>query len=324
MEKSEKSIHIAKVRTSNIEYVNDSALVVKKLCDEESSPKILIKIKVPKVRFETRPERSYQVSDSPMRPLVKILQPMSLNDEISISASRTRKGYKTPKPQHIASLSNEKKIKRIQKNYIYMKGTNTSENLPKIKKKIQTLKKPHENSSVYFELLGFVIKKHLDYEPLYKKIDTEGKGYFDKHDLMNFFYINSVNCDIEETVQSVFTLGQYINLEQDIKKRTFFAMCSVNDNDSLEENKLFSRENLGKLSENIGEMRMVFKEFTKGFYVSRNNLLDLCRRYPEESVIKAAEIVASEQIDFSRFLICLPFFMWARACSDIDLKTLHK
>lgn len=316
--------NFSQIKPHNIDLSSENSYMsVQKIKHVNYGSKISIKIKMPKIRLDNSNFQIRLASESPVKRFVKVIQPRSLNDEVDIVYQTTSKRIfndkLVPRQSPPVIKLKEKRLKKLEK---LTKNTNTSENLPKVNKFPPLTKKLIDDNNIYFELLGFFIKKHLDYNPLYKRIDTECKGYFDKHDLVNFLYISSANCDIEETVERIFSLAQGICPDNDIKKRTFFAMCSSIEYDTLEDYKLIIGDNLLKLIDRVGQLKKVFREFTKGICISRKAVVSMCSRLLDRPTMRAIDLVASEQIDFPRFLTCLPFFMWLRCSTDSLLESL--
>ena len=96
-------------------------------------------------------------------------------------------------------------------------------------------------------------------------------------------------------------------------KRVFFALCSAIKYDKPEDPKLLVGENLVKLEKRVLRFFAIFKTFTQGLLIPRKDIISACNGLKDEASIKAIELVVSEQIDFARFLTCLPFFLWIKA-----------
>ena len=279
----------------------------------EYSNKKSLKVKVPKVRFDLhRSPNVRAVSDSPLKNHIQILHPTMINYSCLIHNTTTeQKSLKKLTPL-------KKKIKTVHLPIQILPKEKQEKLLAKPKHFLPAIKKPtvseplpiQPENSIYFELLGFFIKKHLDYNKLYLKIDCEHKGWIDSHDLTNYFYINEINCNIEETINSIFEIASMISIDIKILKRSFFAMCSAIEYDAPDDPKLLVGENLKKLHGRIYNFRQIFKGIATEYFISHKDILQACSQYRDNSTRKAIELVLSEAVDFARFLTCLPFFMW--------------
>lgn len=319
MEKQFNSIHrraISQLKPHNLEQ--DDFIHIHRFKPMECSNKISINIKVPKVRLDTRNlKKPKQNSQSPLKNLVKLIKQPSSPKDFSLPPTIYKKNSvsKTEKPKDYLKLI-VFPGKGMEKTIMSTKKIGTQDNLPPISR--QKVQKEGSNSvshSIYFELLAFFIKKYLDYGPIYKKIDTEKKGFIDKYDIKNYFYSVSANCNIEELAENLLFLGKIINNEPVMAKNTFLALCSAVEYDVPFTFRSFIGENAEKLNSRILNLNTIFKEFADKNIINRKYLLSLCGQ-PDRETKKALDLVTSEQIDFSRFLICLPFFMWLQVITS--------
>lgn len=304
---------ISQLRPHNLE--KDDFIHIQKIKKIEYTNKISIKVKMPKVHLDTKgPKKPLHLSQSPLKNLVKLIkQPNNLTDQSIPPTIYSKKSIsKIQKPHDCIKLivfpGN-----LMEKSKIHRKNVSTQESLPLLtKKNAKNAEKNSDSHSIYFELLAFFIKKHLDYGPIYKKIDQEKKGFIDKYDIKNYFYSVSANCNIEELADSLLAMAKCISNEPVISKNTFFALCSSIEYDVPFSHKTFIGPNAEKLSSRVLYLKSIFQEFTDEDQIKKSDLANFCGILDKDTK-KALDLITTEQVDFSRFLICLPFFMWLRA-----------
>ena len=328
MDKRFNALHrraISQLRPHNLDLDQDEFIHIRRFKPLESSNKISLKVKMPKIRLDTRNlKKPKQLSQSPLKNLVKLIrQPSSPKDfpllPTIYKKQRDSVSKKNEKPKDWVKLIvfPGKGIERPPASP--RKKTCSPENLlPAISKpKGQKQGQGSVSHSIYFELLAFFIKKHLDYGPIYKKIDTEKKGFIDKYDIKNYFYSVSANCNIEELACNLLKLGKTINNEQVMPKSTFLALCSAIEDDLPLTYRTFQGQSYEKLSSRLISLKEVFKGLTNKNSINKKDLASLLKD-PDKETQKALDLVTSEQLDFSRFLICLPFFMWLQVTTSTD------
>lgn len=321
MEKKYKYVHkraISQIKPHGIEH--EDLLFIQKFKPIEYNSKVAINVKMPKVRMDFKlPKKVRQFSESPLKNLVKIVK----NTKSPEDTITTPQIYLTKKSsQKFEPKKESMKLVLFSGDFInkpkfLMKDTSTQENLPRItRQKLPKLEKTPNSHGIYFELLGFFIKKHLDYSPAYKRIDTDNKGFIDRYDMKNYFYLNSLSCNVEEVVENIFILCNSISADSIIMKKTFFGLCSSFEYDFPFSYRCFVGENFLNLKSRIHDLKHLFGEFTSTQVISKEDLESVCMHLEDHGADKALELVTTECVDFPRFLVCLPFFMWLKAVTD--------
>ena len=156
--------------------LENNFISIKKFNPIEYSNKISLKIKVPKVTFDKKNlEKQRFYSDSPLRNLVKLVHPKSINDTMALSKLSKKSLLNfSPVKKKLVHLALPEKVIKINK---FIKETPSKpEFLPPLKTTFGKKLKTDDKNTIYFELLGFFIKKRLDYNQIYKEIDGENKG----------------------------------------------------------------------------------------------------------------------------------------------------
>lgn len=286
---------------------------VSRLSPTEAVNKTSLKIRMPKVKFERKNLAKVEIqSNSPLRNHITLLHP-----ELKQDSTRIYEGFPSQRPaQRLPPIKDRIKVIEIPLKHAKSPQPGPSNQirtlLPTLKKKSKKKSQNPIENSIYFELLGFFIKKHLDYNKLYAKIDSENKGWIDPHDFTNYFYMNEINCNIQSTVNSIFSIVNYLTTGAKVTKRVFFALCSAFEYDIPEDPKVLTGESLVRLQSRVQNFSFTFKEYAVNGFILKNDIFQVCNEVLSGSVVKSIELVFSEPVDFARFLTCLPFFMWVR------------
>lgn len=302
---------ISQLRTQNLD--KDDFIHIQRIRQIEYTNKISINVKMPKVHLDNKgPKKKVHLSQSPLKNLVRLIKQPSTDQSVPPTIYSKKSISRIHKPKDYIKLvvfpGN-----LIEKPKFHRKNVATQDSLPLISKKsAKDISKTQDSHSIYFELLAFFIKKHLDYGPIYKKIDLEKKGFIDKYDIKNYFYSVSANCNIEDLADTMLALAKSISNEPVISKNTFFALCSSIECDVPFSHRTFTSPNSEKLSSRLTYLKSIFEEFTDEDLIKKSDLATFCGILDKETK-KALDLITTEQVDFSRFLICLPFFMWLRA-----------
>jgi hypothetical protein len=305
---------ISQLKPSFIEH--QDLLSIQKFKPIEYNSKVSINIKMPKVKLDIKiPKKTRQLSESPLRHLVKLVKKPEKVEVIAtpqISMKKSSKKFEQPRESIKLII-----FPGVEKQKIRMKDCSTQENLPRLNRtKLPKLTRNLNSHGIYFELLGFFIKKHLDYNPVFKKIDLENKGFIDRFDAKNYFYMNSSSYYVDDIVENLFTIAGFVARDSVIVKKTFLGICSAIEYDFPFSYRNFAGENFSKLKIRVLELRELFQEFTVSEFISCEDLDSFCRHLEDHGADKALELVKTEVIDFPRFLVCLPFFMWLKAVID--------
>lgn len=286
---------------------------VKKLTRIDHPNKFSLKIKMPIVKLDKKPPVKINLAPiSPLKSTAKLIQLKLLDKTMSLEHQKKKYTIKNFTPfndrnKYSVEIPNNHQPYR-QNTYRLLPALNKVQNTPKIPNK----------SNIYFELLVFFIKKHVDYSHIYNSIDCNHKGWIEKPDLYKYLYINNINCNIEETVNEIYDISNLINpFHSKIYKKTFFAMCSAIKHDKPEDPKLFSTKSLKKLKKRIISIHKIFKTFTDSDTIQSQLIIQTFSEFTDDATTKSLQLIISEPVDFNRFLICLPFFMWMKSVAGL-------
>ena len=192
------------------------------------------------------------------------------------------------------------------------------ENIPEITIKSPTQKKSSDcnsfDSTMYEYLLEFCSRVKKKYEGIYVMIDRMKRGYFDIDDVIDYFIMKEIENTqkVYDTIKihakEVFQIFMMVSDSKKVHKTHFLAFCSVFEHNKGECLELSDSKAILILRGQILELKKLFECFTNQKTIDIRSLLAEINF--KDRITKCRVFVESDKITFSRFLRCLPFFVW--------------
>lgn len=189
-------------------------------------------------------------------------------------------------------------------------------NIPEltIKSELKADNEKTVDQTLLTHLNKFTNEVHSKYSEVFGEIDRINKGFFDIDDIIDYFVMKNLekqNKNYERIRIEAGELQKTFELVSGSKVtnlKIFYAFCSVFEYNQGKDFDLTNREFVHRIRNWLLEMKELFECFTeKKFLDIRAILAEICLK---DRILKARKFVEREKIDFSRFLRCLPFFVW--------------
>ena len=192
------------------------------------------------------------------------------------------------------------------------------ENVPEITVKSEK-KKKNTNAGSFDNtmndyLLEFYSRVKRKYEGIYEMIDRLKRGFFDIDDIIDYFIMEEIeNTEkvydkIKVHAKVVYQALIMVSDSKKVYKTHFLAFCSVFEHNKGENLDLKDSKAIKVIKEQIIELKELFECFTNQKIIDIRSLLAEINF--KERITKCRVFVESDKITFSRFLRCLPFFVW--------------
>ena len=163
-------------------------------------------------------------------------------------------------------------------------------------------------------LIDFYETVKNKYKESYFEIDRLQKGYIDLDDIIDYIIMKDIENNqkkydsIKTYATEVHQVLMIVSNTRKIYLKHFLAFSSVfehNKGDSLD---LMDKNVIFTLKEQILELKELFGCYSDKKLIDLRSIL--CEIKFKDKITKCRKFVESEKIDFSRFLLCLPFFVW--------------
>jgi hypothetical protein len=204
----------------------------------------------------------------------------------------------TPMPQKAAKI----RSKRI--------------NIPEMIVKAETKENKEQSvdKNLHFYLVTFFEKVKEKYCEVYSQIDRGQKGYFDLDDVIDYGIMQQMGKadkeyeEIRVCAKELISVLQFIAGSKKVRLRHFLAFCSVFEHNKGEIFNLTDSSFIQRMKEQLTDLKDLFDCFTTKSVIDLKNVLSEISL--KEKITRCRVFVENETVDFSRFLRCLPFFVW--------------
>jgi hypothetical protein len=172
---------------------------------------------------------------------------------------------------------------------------------------------PSVDQTLLNHLKNFVFQVQNKFSMIFSEIDREGKGFFEFDNLIDFFILKNMNQqkDYEKIKRQAGELQKSFEMISGQKLtylKTFLAFSSVFEYHKGENFNLNDRKMVRQVRIWIHELKELFECFTEKKNIDvRATLAEICLK---DRISESRRFVDGEKVDFSRFLRCLPFFVW--------------